>query len=183
MNKRVLIIFSVIVIVATGYFIYRHYFPAIVAEAIASESLPGYIPEKLKNKVRQMQSKANESAEDVVMEIRREQIPLEKILALIDNTTEQQVYNFLDDLNHKKPQTTDEVFTIAKSHFQGDFDLEVLRKPFNENVNLTMINKVIAHTNYTRESRKFDIRTVKAVAKKLLIEKDKELRSNPSTRN
>lgn len=183
MNKKFLIILSIFAIAVTGYFVYRHFFPSIVAEAIISESVPGYIPDKLKKRIQVMQSKANESAEDIVVEIKREQIPLEKILTLIDNTTEEDVYNFLDDLDRRKPKNANEVFTIAKSHFRGDFDIEVLRKPFNENVNLTMINKVIAHTNHSRKNGNLDIRTVKAVAKKLLIEKEKELRSPPPANN
>ncbi len=183
MTRKIVITAVVVALTAAGYLLYRYYFPALVAKAIVSETLPGYLPESLQTKIKSVQQKANESAEDLVQQIRTEKIPLEKVLTLIDNTTEEEAYRFLDDINLKKPQTTDEVFNIAKDHFKADFDFEILRKPFNENVSLQMINKAIAHTNHTRQSKKFNINTTKAIVKKVLIEKEKELRSSHRNTN
>lgn len=177
MKKLLAAVFFVLVIAGAGFYVfYKFYFPGVVAAAIASEEVPAYLPEFLQKKIEAVSTPVNKGAEDVVEQIHQAEIPMDKILALIDHTTEQQAYLFLDELNQSTLESTDQVFNIAKKHFPADFDIEVLRGPFNENVNLKMIEKGISFANNNRKLKDIDIATAKAIAKKVLLEKEKELK-------
>jgi hypothetical protein len=176
MRKFLIVLLLIIAMVAMGsYIFYKVYFPGVVAEAIASAETPGYLPKFLQKKIKAVSTPVNAGAEDVIKQIHLSQISIDKILAMIDNTTEKQAYLFLDELNQSELKNTDQVFDIAKKHFPADFDVEILRKPFNENVNLKMIEKGISFANNNRKLKDIDIETAKAIAKKILLEKEKEL--------
>lgn len=176
MRKLIISVFIVVAILAAGFYVfYKFYFPAVVAAAIASEETPAYLPKFLQKKIEAVSTPVNAGAEDVVKQIHQSGIPIDKILAMIDNTTEEQAYLFLDELNESALESTDQVFDIAKKHFPADFNIEVLRKPFNQNVNLKMIEKGVSFANNNRKLKDINIETAKAIAKKILLEKESAL--------
>ena len=121
-------IFSTLVIIALlalgGYFIFRALMPKIIAEAVVAESLPNYIPKRLKNKVEAIRTPLNKGTEAMVQEMHASEIPLDDVLDAVDDITEEQAYSFLDEVNKKHPANPNEVFDVAKKHFSTNFDLE-----------------------------------------------------------
>lgn len=176
MRKLITSVLIITAIFAIGsYVFYKFYFPGVVAAAIASEETPAYLPKFLQKKIEAVSTPVNAGAKDVVKQIHQSGIPIDKILAMIDNTTEEQAYLFLDELNESTLESTDQVFDIAKKHFPADFNIEILRKPFSQNVNLKMVEKGISFANNNRKLKDIDIEAAKAIAKKILLEKEKEL--------
>jgi hypothetical protein len=102
-------------------------------------------------------------------------IPVEEVLEAIDNITEEDVNSFLDEVDATKPSTTDEVFTLAKKHFDTSLDLEVFRKPFNEHFEIKQVQNTLSYANNNRRSNDVDLSTVKAILKKIIIEKEREM--------
>lgn len=181
--KKIIVVIVALLIVGSiaAYFTYKHYMPNVVAEAIISEDVPDYLPKRVQNKIKSLRSPVNTGAEDVVKKIHQSEIPLKKILEMIDNTHEDQIDNLLQDLNLTPLKSTDQVFDIAKKHLTADFDIEVLRQPFNKNVNLKMIQKGIQYSNTSSKANNINIETAKAIVKKILIEKEKELSAKGNT--
>jgi len=173
--KKIAFLITFLAIASVGaYIFYRFYLPDFVADAMTKDDVPDYLPKRVQKKIAALKAPVNAGAEEVVKEIHKANIPMDKVLAMIDNTTEDQAYTMLDELNHTKPNTTDQVFDIAKKYFPADFDIEVLRKPFNQNVNIKMIKKGIQYGNTNRKRKNIDIEVAKEIAKKILIEKEKE---------
>lgn len=179
--KKLIVVISILLVAAAiaGFVVFKYYIPDVVAEAIVAEKTPDYLPKKVQNKIKALRSPVNAGAEDVVKKIHQANIPMDKILVMIDNTTEDQLDNLIKELNQTPLKNTDQVFDIAKKHFSAGFDLEVLRQPFNKNVNLKMIQKGIQYSNANTESESnnLNLQTAKAIAKKILIEKEKELQA------
>jgi hypothetical protein len=174
MKTFLIILLSLLVIIGLGGFIfYKFYLPDLVAEAIIHDETPPYVPEHVKAKIEKLKVPINQASEDLIQEIHKSNITLEEVIKAIDETQETQVYSAVDELNDVKAKNTNEVFDIAKKHLHADFDLEVLREPFNKNVNMKMINKAMNYLNSTRNEG-LDPETMKAIAKKVLIEKEKE---------
>jgi hypothetical protein len=171
--KRFFLVIIVLGILAWigGYIFYRFYFPEIVARAIVADETPSYIPRRLMNKVDELRMPVNKGADEIIVEMKRNNIALDDVVAVIDNTSEDEAYNFLKELNQAKPNTPDEVFDIAKKYITADFDVEVLRKPFVENVNMKSIRKAMSFANTNQRTKDLDIETGRAIAKQILIEK------------
>lgn len=171
--KRLLLI--VIVLGFLGwigvYIFYRFYFPDMVARAIVSKETPAYIPKRLLNKVDELRIPVNKGAEEIVAEMKKNDIALEEVVEVIENTSEDEAFNFLNELNQANPETPNEVFDIAKKHIDADFDVEILRKPFIENVNMKSIRRAMRYANTNQKTKDLDIETGRAIAKQILIEK------------
>lgn len=172
------VILSAILIVSVlsigGYFLYRFYITDFIAEAIVSESLPGYIPKRIQNKIEEIRAPLNKGTEGMLKNMRASHISMDQVLEVVDKTTEEQAYALLNELNKIKPKNTNEVFDVAKKHFTTDFDVEVFRKTFNDHIEMKQVRKAIFYANLNRRSKDVDITTAKVIVKKILLQKEKE---------
>lgn len=175
--KRFLTAFILVmtILIAGGYFLYKQLVPGIIAGAVVSDSLPGYIPKRIQVKMEAIRKPINKGTEALVVEMHDSNIPLQDVLKTVDNITEEQAYQFLDHLNAAKPTSTNEVFDVAKEHFDTPFDMEVFRQPFNEHFEMNQIRKALVYANLNRKSNDVDMATAKAIFKKILLEKEKEV--------
>ena len=175
--KKILLTVVVVVValVVGGYLLYRSLMPKLVAEAVVSDSLPDYIPKRFQAKVEAIRAPLNQGTEAMLQTMHESDISLDQVLEAVDNISEEEAYAFLDDLNTSKPNDTNEVFNLAKKHFQTEFDPEVFREPFNRHLNMKQINNGIAYANLNRRTNEVDIATAKAIVKKIIIEKEKAL--------
>jgi hypothetical protein len=167
----------VVVFTAGGIIFYRFFLPDIVASAIAGENTPGYVPQFVEARMRKYKAPLNKSAADVIREAHGSNVTLEQLLAAVDRTKPKEVYAALAELQEAKVKNTNQVFDIAKRHVDADFDVEVLRKPFNENVDMEMVKRALGYTEGHQEDE-VDPEMAKAVIKKLLIQKEKEYRQS-----
>jgi hypothetical protein len=127
------------------------------------------------NKVDELRRPVNKGADQMILEMKKNDIAITDVVEVIENTTEDEAYEFLQDLNASKPQTPDEVFDIAKQHIQADFDIEIFRKPFVENVSMASIRRAMSYANTNQRTKDLDIVTGRAIAKQILIEKYKQV--------
>jgi hypothetical protein len=172
------IIISLVIFIALGiiaYGFYQFMFPQMVAKAIVSDDSPPYIPKRILNRIDDFRVPINKSSEDIVREIHHAGIPMKKILTAIDETSEEEAYTLLDELNRTPIKNTDQVFDIIKKHFDPGFDAEVFRKPFIENVDMKMVQKGMKYANMNRKTKDVDVETARAIIKQVLIRKEKEL--------
>lgn len=153
------------------YIFYRVFLPDLVAKAIVSEQTPAYIPRRLMNRVDELRAPVNKGADEMIKEMKRNEIPLDEVVDVIESTSEDEAYAFLQHLNESNPTTPDQVFDIAKEHLKADFDIEVFRKPFVENVSMASIKKAMRYANTNQKTKDLDIVTGRAIAKQILIEK------------
>ena len=165
---------------AVGYLLYRSLVRQIIARAVVADSLPGYIPKRLQTKVDAIRMPLNKGAEAMLRKMHSSDISVDQVLEVVDNISEKEAYAFLDDLNQKRPATTNEVFDLAKKHFSADFDLEVFREPFNTHFEIKQINNGIAYANLNRKSNDVDIVTAKAILKTIILENEKEIMRSPA---
>ena len=175
MNKVVLTLLIVSILCVGAYVLYRAIMPKIIAEAVVSDSVPDYIPKRLQTRVEAIKTPINKGAEAMIQTMHESNIPLEKVLETVDNITEEQAYAFLDEVNKSQPATTNEVFDLAKKHFSTEFDPEVFREPFNQHFKIKQIRNGLAYANVNRRSNDVDITTAKAILKKIIVEKEKEV--------
>jgi hypothetical protein len=176
--KKLLIVLLVLVVVAVigGMLWYKHYFPKMVAEAVAAEELPAYIPQHIQVKINEFRKPVNASAEKVIEKMHEENIPFQKLIETIDNATEEQTNGLIEELASTSLQSTNQVFDIGIKHFPVDYDVEAFREPFNQNVDIRLIRKAINYANTNRQTNDVDLPTLKEIAKKVLVQKEKEYR-------
>ena len=178
MKKILLSIVLIALVLAVGGYLFYHFvMPKLIAEAVVSDSVPNYIPKRFQSKVGAIRAPLNKGTEAMLQTMHESDISLDQILEAVDDISEEQAYGFLDDLTKAKPTNTNEVFDMAKKHFPTDFNPEVFREPFNRNVTMKQINNGIAYANLNRRTNDVDITTAKAIVKKIIIEKEKELLS------
>ena len=174
--KKIAILILVTGVLAVGaYSLYRSLLPEIIADAVVSDSMPSYIPKRLQNQVEQIRKPLNEGTEAVVRKIQQSEIPLSELLDAVDNISERQANAFLDEVNAKRPSTTNEFFDLAKRHFPAGFDPEVLREPFNKHFTMEQIESALKYANINRKTNDVDFQTAKAIVKKILREKQQQL--------
>lgn len=177
MKKTLVAALLVISVLALGgILLYRLVMPGLVAQTLVSESLPGYIPKRLKAKVESIRKPLNNGTQAMLEKMYDADISLDQVLRAVDNISEDEAYAFLDELNTKKPTNTNEVFDLAKKHFSTDFDPEVFREPFNKHIDIKQVKKAVVYANLNRRSNDIDITTAKAIVKQIIIEKEKELK-------
>lgn len=175
MSKFLLFAALLIILAFGGYLLYRTLMPTVLAEAVVSESLPGYIPKRLKTRVESMRAPINKGTEAMLRKMQESNVSVDQVLDAVDDISEAEAYAFLDELNAKNPRSTDEVFDVAKKHFSPEFDLEIFREPFNQYFEMKQVKKAIAYANFNRKSNDVDIATAKAILKSIIIEKEKEV--------
>jgi hypothetical protein len=176
MKKTSLLLVLITALGLGGYLLYRTYMAGLVAKAVTSESLPKFIPKRFQSKVETIRAPLNDGAKAMVEKMHASDIPLDQVLRAVDNVTEQQVYSFLDELHEQDPASTNEVFDIAKKHFSAGFNLELFRQPFNKHFSLQQVKNAAAYAEMNRKSNDVDISTAKTILKKIIIEKEKEVR-------
>jgi hypothetical protein len=169
------ILLTLCLLAVGGYFLYQYMMPGIIADAVVADSLPDYIPKRLHTKVEAIRVPLNKGTEAIVQRMHASEIPVEEVLESVDEISEKDVYKFLDEINEKKPTNTNEVFDIIKKYLSTDFDLEVFREPFNQHFQMKQINNAVEYANLNRRSNDIDISTAKAIVKKIIVEKEKEI--------
>lgn len=175
--KRFLLICALILLCVSigGYYLYRTMMPEIIAEAMVSDSMPEYIPKRLQPRVEAIRRPINKGTQAMIERMHDSEIPLEEVLRAVDDITEDQAYAFLDEIDETGPTSTDEIFDVAKKHFRTDFDTEIFREPFKKHFDMNQIRNGIEYANLNRRSNDIDIATAKAILKKIIIEKEKEV--------
>jgi hypothetical protein len=174
MKKLFIGLLVLLMLVAIGGFVvYKFYMADLIADAIISkEDVPAFVPEKIKSKIDKYRTPINYGAEEAIKKIHESHITLDQLLKAIDEAPEDQAYALLEELNTTKIRSSNQVFDLVKERFPVDFDVEVFRKPFTEKVDIKTIRKGIAYMNQHAES--MDVEMAKSVAKKILLQKEKE---------
>jgi len=175
--KRFLLISLVILVAlaAGGFYIYRTVMPGLIADAVTSDTSPEYIPKRIQNRVEAIRKPINKGTEAIIEKMHASEIPVQDVLSAVDNITEDQAHAFLDEVNEVKPESTDEFFDVAKRHFDTDFDPEVFREPFKKHFKIDQLRSAVKYANLNRTSNDVDITTAKAIVKKIILEKEKEV--------
>jgi hypothetical protein len=174
MKKILTGVFLVIILLGIGGFVVYKYFMAdLIADAILSqEDLPSFVPSKVKTKLDKYRVPINFGAEEVIKKMHESKITLDQIITAIDEAPEDQAHALLDELKATKIKSSNQVFDMVKERFPVPFNVEVFRKPFNEKVDVKIIRKGISYA--TMHADDIDIAMAKSVAKKILLQKEKE---------
>src|SRR5687768_1769649 len=112
--KKLLILSLLTIIVACtgGYVVYRMLMPEMIADAVMTDKLAGFIPKRLKARVEAISKPINRGTEAFIEKMHASQIPVHEVLNAVDYISEEQVYAFLDEINATKPKDTNEVFDV-----------------------------------------------------------------------
>ena len=174
-KKIILIVLGIACLGLAGYFVIQAFLPEMVAEAIVyDKELPSYVPRKIKNKIEKIKKPLNENAEAVISTMHKSGVTLEQVLKAIDNTSNDQAYAMLDELNETQIKNTDQVFEMAKRHFKVDFDVEAFRKPFHDKVSMNLIKKGLRYANRHRRDGDIDPESARSILKRILIQKEQK---------
>jgi len=176
MTKKTLIGLVVIaLILSLSYVGYKKILlPNFVTKAILSETEPAFLPNPIKRRLARSKKKINARVDTLLVIMHNKNITLDQLLRSVDKVTEDQVYGFLDELNHTSIESSDQVFDIGKKHFTPEFDPELLRDVFRRKVTVDAVHKALHKANQQRRDPEIDPATAKAVVKQLLIEKEKK---------
>jgi hypothetical protein len=175
MKKMILVALALLALLCVGgYYAYKTMITDMIADAVTAGSLPDYIPKRIQSRIQGISAPINKGTEAMLKQMHTSDIPVEEILAVIDATTEEQIYALVEDLDRVRPRTTDEVFTIAKKHISSDFDVEVFRKHFNDHITMQQIRKALFYANQNRKTHDLDFAMAKTIVKKILLEKEEE---------
>jgi hypothetical protein len=179
MKKLVLSLLSISILIGITYIIYRMYVPQLIAKSVVSDDVPDFLPPKVKRRIERIKKPLNNGAATVITTLHNSNIPLEKVLKAIDNTEEEKIIAMVNHLSTSKITSADQAFTIAKSYIQADFDMEVFREPFTQQVDVTVLRQALKQARSTEpHAAQPDVATVKLILKQLLVEKEKEFQRN-----
>jgi hypothetical protein len=180
MKKTVLWLTALaIVFLACGYGVYRWYVPKLVTQALLhpEEELPVFVPEKLKRTIKSIEAHAGKKSAVVISAIHDSGVTVEQLLATIDVVQEDQVYAALDELNSTEIENVDQAFDIVKKHIPvSEFDVEKLREPYRKLATMERIERGLKYANRARATYIDDPELAREIAKKLLVQKEKEFR-------
>lgn len=179
MKKAILYSLLLAGLLVAGNLVYRSEVPNMVAKAVVNDSLPPYIPKRIQSRIQQISIPINEGTEAVILEMQTQGIPTEKLIVAIDQTSEEDVNRFLDELNRVEPDNIHQVFDIVKKHIDTDFDPEILRKAFTNHVNMKQVQKVMKFAQANRKTHDLNFETTKAILKKIIVEKERALTEEP----
>jgi len=175
--NRVLLFFIILIALAGGvYLAFKVYMPDVIADAIISDELPTYLPERIQKKVKRVKKPVNEGANAILQTMHKSNVSLEQVLEAIDNVTEEEANALLDSINMYPPQNEDQLFNMAKRQFPVDFDVEVFRKPYKDKVSMRLIKKCVANANRYKQSDEVDFESARSIVKSILIQKEKEFK-------
>lgn len=181
MKKRILWLTGFAIVVAMcAYWFYNWYVPKLVTEAILNpeKELPSFVPDRVKRTIRSIETQANKRSATVLAAMHDSGVTLEEALAAIDEIQEDHVYAALEELNNTDIVDIDQAFDIAKKHIRVDqFDVEKLRGPYRKFATLARIQRGLKAANKARDTYFDDPEMVRMIAKKLLVEKEKEFRT------
>lgn len=168
----ILIVFFLVII--SGVIIYHYFLPTIIAQTVATEQLPSFIPHRIKIKIEKVNKPLNENARQVIATIHKSGITFEQIIKAIDDAREEQAYAMLDELNRTKITDVDQVFDLGKKYFPVDFDVEIFREVYRKKATLPLVEKAIRYANKYKYEKLMDAKTAKETAKKILKAKEEE---------
>jgi hypothetical protein len=175
MNKLRLYSAIIVLIAISGYITYQLYFPAMVAKSIVSES-SFVFPKSLSEKISKIRGPVNVGVSSIVETVHHSGLTIDDILLAIDNATEEQANALLDELNSTEITDADHFFDLVKKHFPVPFDVEVFREPFKQKITIRQIRKGIIYANIYKERDEIDAQTAKSIAKRILLQKEEELK-------
>lgn len=176
--KKILLSATLLIAILSivGYSLHKAYFTDLAARALASESMSEFIPKRILSRMDAFKKPIDNGTEAFLQEMHNSGISIDQIIAVIDNTSEEEAYNLLDAINHANPQTTNEIFDLIQMHLATGFDTEIFRGPFNKQLNMKQVQRVLFYANRNRKTHDVEFHTGKAIVKQLLLEKERELK-------
>lgn len=166
-------ILALLLLGGIGIFLfYSFYLPGLVARAIADDEGREFFP-YADAAIEKYREPANNIAEDVVVELHRANHDVRDLVAAVHEIEAEEVQIFLDELRSSELSTKEQVFEIAKKHFGAGFDMEILRKPFNENVDLPALRKALRDPDHRKNLPPIDAVLAKRIIGELLLEKER----------
>jgi hypothetical protein len=178
MVKKLVTVFIALVSVSLiSYGIYKLYAPTIIANELLKETEPTFLPKKIAEKIKKVKTETNQLSTDIIKDIHKSNISLDQLLNGLDEVTEDEANSFLDEINNlEELESPDQIFDLAKNHFPVDFDVEPLREPFRNKADIHKIETLIQKANEYRDNNLINFESAKAIIKRILIEKEKELK-------
>jgi hypothetical protein len=179
-------LFIVITVLLVGVAVYRactrYFIPKIVVNTLTkNDSTSLILPKTVKRKINNAKKKVVPLTDSLIYVAHRQGITIDGILREIDKLEESQVNSFHDMLKLKNVQSADELFDLAKSSFQPEFDVEPFRKIYKANFTMAKYNELMEKVNKMRENPIYDFETAKLIAKQLVL--DREEKFNAAVRN
>jgi hypothetical protein len=178
--KKILVaLFVILTIIAlTTFYFYKFYLPELVANVVTGQqSTPDFIPEATRKKIEEIKTPVNKGAESFVREIHKAEVPFNQVILTVEGLSEDQASSLVDQVRNLKAQNPDELFDIIKVNVNPDYDIEPLRKSFNQKVNAKTIKTSIAYYEYYRNEKLYDFETVKSILINVLRQKEEDYQS------
>lgn len=176
--KKILLSATLLIAILSivGYSLNRDYLTDLAARAFVSESVHDLIPRRILGRMNAITKPIGHGTEAFLQEMHNAGITIDQIIAVVDNTSEQEAYELLDAINAAKPKTTDDVFNIMQEHLTTGFDSEVFRQAFNNHVTMKQVQKALFYANQNRKTHDVEFPTAKAIMKQLLLEKERAIK-------
>lgn len=175
-RKKIWFTFAILVFVlsaaAVGF--YHYYVPYAIARSITDTTratTTTLIPKEIRKKIDKVKKPANEVSLKLVETAQKTDISMDAIFDAIDNVEEAELNSFLDKLRKTRMDNKDEIFDLAKTHFDLGFDIEPFREMYKETFTIKRIRKLVSYLDANRNSEAVDIGTAKMVAKNILKNK------------
>ncbi len=176
-KKLIIILLTLISCLLISYGIYKLYAPTIIANELLKETEPTFLPKKIADKIKKVRTQTNQLSTDIIKDVHKSNISLDQLLNELDEVTEDEANSFLDEINSlEELNSPDQIFDLAKKHFPVDFDVEPLREPFRDKADIHKLETLIHKANEYRHNNLIDFESGKAIIKRILKEKEKELK-------
>lgn len=176
MKKWVTFLIILCVLAIAIVWVYRFYFPQVVAEALVSEDSIAALPEQVQEQVKAIKSEVDKQMEKVPELMEEAELEYNDLVVIIEEIDSDQLLNALEELKSKNWQTTDEVFDIGLKHVSlKGYDLEKFRSSFNEAISEEQIEEVLNALGESQLLTSMSIQVMKEAARKLIEAKKEEI--------
>lgn len=156
-----------------SYAAYRLYLPGAMADAFVSEP-PAYLPKAVVAQLEQIKVPVNKGADDLIKSLEKENVPVDRVLELIDRASEEDVDKFVEEIQVSRINTSNQLFDIFKKHFDANFDVETLREPFVKHIDVSSARRGAAYFIRNKRTHDIEFETAKDVFKQVIVKKYEE---------
>lgn len=171
MNRKLLLIISVVTVLMLGsVLLYNFFIPSYIAEVITSDTTPSYLPEKYKIQIERINKPLNKYSEEAFKITDSLNLSLALILRIIDNINPDDVMKVYDQLEYKNVENSNEVFELIREHIEiNEVDISLYRSVFIKYATPARINRALRYAETHELVANLAPSTAKQIARQIVI--------------
>ncbi len=171
MNKKISILLFILIVLATSFIIgYKYFLPGYLADVIMQDSIPQFIPDSYKEKVKNIHEPLNKYNKQILEVADSLDLSLDQVLQIIESIDPNEVLKVYHLLENKNIEDSDEVFSLIEQNITiKDVNIKSYQQLFNKYATPARINRGLRYAEKHELIASLAPETAKKIAKKIAL--------------